>query len=325
MNRQVEVDGAALVGTLQPACGGAMPGPVALLLGGTFSDLRDADPDPQVRPEVPSHRMYGWLAEGLSEAGIASFRFDRRGCGESTGERGLGRAREIDDAAEVWRWLQMQPECDGRVIAVGESAGAYVLCRLAARGLHPVVAVLQGALYRPIRGLLRYNLEQAARYIRSSPAADSWVRDHAPQVHAEVQLWPAIEVALARGESEAHGVVDGEPVVRDLSGLAYDVAWPPAEQFEHLRCPVLVLHGAEDMNVPVDDAVSTVRALWANGNRSVDLRIVAGADHSFQQLAADPVQRIRERLTLASFARPFHPDYPRVVVDHLAGWARAVA
>ncbi len=199
-----------------------------------------------------------------------------------------------------------------------------MLCRLVARGLHPEVAVLQGALHRSIEGLLRCNLEQAAWYVRSSPAAGVWVRANAPQVHAEVQLWPSIEAALARGRSDVHGVVDSEPVVRDLSGLAYDLAWPPADQFAHFRCPVLVLHGAEDMNVPVDDAFSTVRTLWANGNRSVDLRIVSGADHSFQQLAPDPVERIRERLTLASFARPFHPAYPRVVVDHHAGWARSV-
>ena len=317
MHRQVQVDGATLAGSLQPSVGGPVPGPVALLVGGTFSDLRDGDPDPRVRPGVPPHRMYARLADGLAAAGIASFRFDRRGCGESSGACGEGRAREVADAAEVWRWLQAQPECDGRVIAIGESAGADVVCRLAAMGLQPDLAVLQGALHRSIEGLLRFNIGQAERYVRSGADAAAWVREHAPQIHADVQLWPTIETALKRGEAQARGRVDGASVTRDLSRLAYDLTWPPAEQFAHLHCPTLVVHGAEDMNVPIDDALDTVRTLWASGIRGVDLRIVAGANHSFQLVAADPVERIRDRLTLRSFARPFHPAYPGIVVDHV--------
>ena len=37
---------------------------------------------------------------------------------------------------------------------------------------------------------------------------------------------------------------------RSVDGLDYDVALPPAEQFSVLECPTLVLHGADDLNVP---------------------------------------------------------------------------
>lgn len=111
---------------------------------------------------------------------------------------------------------------------------------------------------------------------------------------------------------------------RSVDGLAYDVALPPAEQFSVLGCPTLVLHGADDLNVPVEDAFETVGALWAVGNRDVELTVVARADHSMQSTPADEETRIRERMTFASFRRPFHDRYPGVIVDFLSRlrWAR---
>ena len=93
--------------------------------------------------------MYRVLAEALVDAGFAVLRFDRRGCGASTGSR-PDRATEIADAANAWRWLGATPLVDGAFAMVGESAGAYVVCRLAVAGLVPPAAVLQGALHRSI-------------------------------------------------------------------------------------------------------------------------------------------------------------------------------
>ena len=56
-------------------------------------DFRDADADPRRFPEVAKYAMYGIPAPGLAEAGIASFRFDRRSADECTGERWVERPR----------------------------------------------------------------------------------------------------------------------------------------------------------------------------------------------------------------------------------------
>lgn len=310
------VGGAELVGSLlRPA--GASAHPLVLLLGGTFSDLRDGDVEARVRPGVPPHRMYRILAEGLADAGVASFRFDRRGCGESTGELGTGRAQEIADASDVWDWLvaRFRPPATGMI---GESAGAYVLCRLAGSGRIPEAAVLQGALHRSIAGLIQYNADIARHYVESSAAASGWTRANAPQAYRDALLGERIVEAIERGADEVGIEFDGQSWARDLTGLAYDLDHPPADQFSHLTCPVLVIHGADDLNVPVEDAFATVSELWRAGNHRVDLEILAGADHSFQIPADHPEIRVRERLTLESFARPFHPSYPSTIARWIA-------
>jgi dipeptidyl aminopeptidase/acylaminoacyl peptidase len=105
---------------------------------------------------------------------------------------------------------------------------------------------------------------------------------------------------------------------RRIDDLAYDLRHPPAEQFGFLTCPCFVLHGADDLNVPVDDAFDTARALWRSGNRDVELCVLPRADHSLQSTPDDHDERLRERMSMRSFLRPFHPRYPGVVVEYLA-------
>ena len=316
-DRSVEVDGATLAGTLTcPTTDG--PWPVTLLLGGTFSDLRDADVDPRRRPGVPKRGMYKILAHGLAEAGIASYRFDRRGAGESTGEFGVERAQEVADACAVWRWVRGLPECNGKAAMLGHSAGAYVLCRVALEVGQPDAAVLQGALYRSIADLLRYNSGRVLDYIQLGEEQAAWVREHSPKTYEDALMLDATVAAIENGDSIAEAEVDGVTRTRDLSSLRYDLELPPEDQFRLLAAPTLVLHSSEDLNVPVEDAFDTVRALWAAGNRDVELRILPAGNHSFQLDAEDYETRVQEKITMQNFARPFDPLYPAVVIDYLA-------
>ncbi len=316
-DRLVEVEGATLAGTLTlPITGG--PWPVTLLLGGTFSDLRDADVDPRLFPGVPKRGMYAILAHGLAEAGIASFRFDRRGAGESTGELGVERAQEVADAGAVWRWVRGLPECNGRAGILGHSAGAYVLCRVATEVGQPDAAVLQGALYRSIADLLRYNSDQVREYMRLGEEQTEWVREHSPKAYQDALMLDATLAAIENGHPVIEAKIDGVTRTRDLSSLRYDLELPPEDQFRHLAAPTLVFHATEDLNVPVEDAFDTVRALWAAGNRDVELRILPTGNHSFQFDARNHQTRIQEKITKQNFARPFDPLYPAVVIDYLA-------
>ena len=316
-DRFLEVDSATLAGTLTlPTTAG--PWPVTLLLGGTFSDLRDADTDPRLWPGVPKRGMYAILARGLAEAGIASFRFDRRGAGESTGDLGVRRAQEVADAGRVWQWVRTLAECNGRAAMLGHSAGAYVLCRVALEVGQPDAAVLQGALHRSIAELLEYNYGLVRHYMHLGESQAAWVKEHSPKAYEDAMMMDAIVGAIDSREPVAVAEFDGVTRTRDLSSLEYDLDLPPEDQFRHLSAQTLVLHASEDLNVPVEDAFNTVRALWAAGNRDVELRVVPGANHSFQLDAEDYATRVQEKITMKNFGRPFHPLYPGVVIDYLA-------
>jgi hypothetical protein len=313
---RIPVDGAEIVGTLALPDGGRAP--AVMLIGGTFSDLRDGDPDPRYWPDIPAHGMYRVLADGLVDGGFAVLRFDRRGCGSSSGER-PDRATEIADALSVWEWLWRQETVQGAWAMVGESAGAYVLCRLLAGGARPKVTVLQGALHRSIAGLIEFNAARARGYWERGSLEREWMWSNARREYESAVIGPAL-VAAIQERRRTIRVEDSRGVFeRSVEPLDYDIGLPPADQFAFVQCPTLVVHGADDLNVPVEDAFGTTRALWAAGNRDVELTLIARADHSMQSTPDDEDTRIRERMSFASFHRPFHARYPGVVVDFLQG------
>lgn len=311
---QIPVDGAVISGTLTVPNGGPAPG--ILLLGGTFSDLRDGDPDPEFWTDIPPHGMYRVLSDAVAAAGFAVLRFDRRGCGSSTGSR-PDRATEIGDARAAWEWLDNQQGVAEAWGMVGESAGAYVLCRLVAEGARPSVAVLQGALHRSIAGLIEFNASRARSFWERGEAEREWMWAEARREYESAVTGPALSAAIHEGRrsirvEDVRGVFE-----RGVDPLDYDIQYPPAAQFAVLRCPCLVLHGADDLNVPVEDAFDTTRTLWAAGNRDVELAVIPRADHSMQSTPEDLESRLRERMSFASFRRPYHPRYPTVIVDFM--------
>jgi uncharacterized protein len=307
--------GAELAGTLATPEGAPVPG--VLLLGGTFSDLRDGDADPRHRPDIPPHGMYRLLSDGLVAAGFAVLRFDRRGCGASTGSR-PDRATEIADAFAAWQWLDRQDSVAGAAAMVGESAGAHVLCRVIAAGAQPAAVVLQGALHRSIAGLIEFNASRARSYWQRGEEERAWMWANARHEYESAVIGAAMVEAIAEGGGRSVQVVDERGTFeRSLTDLDFDIRYPPAEQFHFVQCSSLILHGADDLNVPVEDAFETAKSLWAAGNRDVEITILPGADHSMQSTPDDEDERLRERMSMASFRRPFHARYPGVIAEWL--------
>jgi pimeloyl-ACP methyl ester carboxylesterase len=307
--------GAQLAATLATPDGPRAP--AVLLLGGTFSDLRDGDADPRHRPDIPPHGMYRLLSDGLVEAGFAVLRFDRRGCGASTGSR-PDRATEIADAFAAWQWLDRQDSAAGAAAMVGESAGAHVLCRVIAAGAKPTAVVLQGALHRSIAALIEFNASRARAYLERGEDERAWMWRNARHEYESAVTGAAMVDAIAQGGGGSVQIEDERGTfARSVADLGFDIRYPPAEQFHFVQCDCLVLHGADDLNVPVEDAFDTARTLWAARNRRVELTILARADHSMQATPGDEDERLRERMSMRSFHRPFHSRYPQVVVEFL--------
>jgi acetyl esterase/lipase len=62
--------------------------------------------------------------------------------------------------------------------------------------------------------------------------------------------------------------------VRDLLGRPFDAADPSRRLRQDPGCPVVVLHGTEDVQVPIGNSLG-----WAADNPYVDLRVLDGVDH----------------------------------------------
>lgn len=296
------------------------PQPAVLLIGGTMSDTRDGDPALSLEGQLPRHGMLRVIAERLALAGIASLRWDKRGVGDSTGGNPDTHSdvwTDVADAQQALHTLAQQPEINNQRIAVlGESAGAYFTCFLAERTNLPAVYVLQGALYTDIVEMIRFNFQRTADFCARGPAETAWVKQVVPGTYKMAIHWQAHCAAARAGEPFYEGGQGSDYLYNCLRRRQQELAYPPAEQFQRIRRPVLVIQGDKDMNVPPGDCYQVAQALRDAGNTDVTLIVVPGADHSMQIAPDDDELRLRERISMESFSRP----YSEFFLTSLTGW-----
>lgn len=201
--------------------------PAVLLLSGSGAQDRDG-----ARTELPGYRPFADIADTLLAAGFAVLRLDDRGVGASTGRfEGATTEDFARDAAAAVAWLRREPRVrPERIALVGHSEGALVALLVA----------------RDDPGIWALGLLGAAS--RSGREVARWQR--ATLVAGDLTTWPATERAavLARAEAEAESIADTDPWLRTWFSL------DPRTIARRVRQPVLLLHGENDRQVPVEQS-----------------------------------------------------------------------
>ncbi len=112
--------------------------PACLFIGGSFPQTRDGNLDNSQTDwfptPLPERNLFRDEAKILDSLGIATFRYDKRGCGQSEGDFNTTSLFDlVSDARRAWQWLGGLPEIDAERIGVlGQSEGAVIALMLAA-------------------------------------------------------------------------------------------------------------------------------------------------------------------------------------------------
>lgn len=243
------------------------------------------------------------LAEELARLGVASVRADKRGMGESVGpEPGL--ADLGSDAAALLERARVAVGAESRRTAfVGHGEGAVVAAEAAtSRPTVPAggLVLLAGpgrSLADGLEARLRARLASAGEALDAIEDECARLRDELAQLRED----------LPPGATPA----PGEKLLRDLVRL------DPATQLTRARLPVLVVHAAEDPEVPAAH-VALLRASLAFSQGRIRFHTVDRADHDLL-LAGERPGGARADGASADAARPLHPSVAALVVDFL-GW-----
>ncbi len=229
-----------LAGTLTTPAGDG-PFPVALLLPG--SGPVDRDSDHRRMPLGISRR----LAESLLAAGVATFRYDKRGVGASSGRwHSTGFHDNVDDARAALDLLAGHPAVDrSRIVVVGHSEGALLATALA--GDRPDLAgvVLLSGSAAPGEQVLRWQTAQIA------PTLPAPVRVLLRVLRTDLERKAERNRVRIRATTTDVARIDGTRVnarwTREF--MAYD----PRPDLARITVPVLALTGGKDLQVDPSD------------------------------------------------------------------------
>jgi hypothetical protein len=208
------------------------------------------------------------LAYGLSDAGIAACRFDKRGIGESRNAMGKEADLRFDtyvkDVAD-WIVFLKKDKRFKKVVVIGHSEGSLI-------------------------GMIAAK-ENADKYISVSGAGK----------RADILIKEQLEKQPEKIKAEAFSILDSLAMGYEVKAVSkmfyslfrpsvqpYMISWfkhDPQLEISKLNIPILITQGDNDLQVSVSDA----KLLAASNNKS-SLKIIPGMNHVLKVTSTDALE-----------------------------------
>ncbi|MBN2379871.1 alpha/beta fold hydrolase [candidate division WOR-3 bacterium] len=319
-----------------------------LTLGGTLSTPEGTGPFPAVilitgsGPQDRDENIFGFkifkmIADHLTRNGIAVLRSDDRGVGESvfTGDaRKVTTADFTKDAEAQFRFLEGRSGIDKRKIGIlGHSEGAIVAVMAAAQNPNVAFIITMAGEAVPGDELLPEQLEltmkaegksaeeiaeqlemqkktlQAARSQEGFDEVEAAVK---AIIEDEVDKLPRAQ-RKALGDKDAHvaKVTEAQMEMVKSAWFEFFVTYDPRTDLAKVKCPVLALFGAKDVQVPAASQSKALEETFSKaGKTNYRIKVFTDANHLFQKAETGGVSEY------AKLAKEFHPGF----LDTVSAW-----
>ena len=272
-----------------------------VVLRGTLTLPAGEGPHPvivQVHGSGPERRPGGHWTHFFVRHGIGYLYFDKRGAGASTGD--WMQATLGDLASDVLAGvaaLRKHDRVDARHIGLwGNSNGGWVAPLAASRDPGVAFVIVRSGSGLPVHENILYELEMDMRGAGGF-SEDEIARAKALRAELNAALlrnsgWDALRADVEKSRQEKwfpYARVQwlssvGPPLDSAtnpfLKGLRDQIDFDPAATWRQVKCPVLVLLGELDANVPSQASAAIIeRGLEQGGNDDYAIRILPKANH----------------------------------------------
>jgi pimeloyl-ACP methyl ester carboxylesterase len=248
------------------------------------------------------HKPFLVLADHLTRKGIVVLRADKRGCGKSGGNYAKAVMADFASDAEAGvAYLKTRPEVDAKHIGlVGHSEGGIEAPMAAAADPDVAFIVMmagtgvpgdkilpeQSRLIQTAAGKKPDEIEKDLAIQHEVLAA---VEKNSDSATLEKELRTALSGKVPDAQVDLQIKAASSPWFRDF--LTYD----PAPTLIKLTCPVLVLNGERDLQVPPAQNLPAIqKALGVGRNRNFEIVELPGLNHLFQDAKTGAVSEYAE-------------------------------
>ncbi len=230
------------------------------------------------------------FARILTQYGVASLIYDKRGVGQSTGDHDKSGMYDFaGDAEAALAFLAKRKEIDPKQLGLyGNSAGGWVAAIVAARAKRPLAFVVTNV--GPADSVRDQQIHTAEYSMRQSGIDFSVDEYAAARKHMGLvqdfaytgKGWEALQASVATAktarwarfvdlpESESH---------EDIQWVRLN-QYDPAADLKKIKVPFLAMYGGADYVVPPEENVKKLeRYLTEAGNHDFKIIVYPGADH----------------------------------------------
>ena len=225
-----------------------------------------------------------FLAEGLTQNGIAVFSYDKRSLSQPTSkkldEKSLSFDDFINDAKEVTLYFKSQKKYS-KIIIAGHSEGSLI-GMIASNGNADGYVSIAGP-GRPIDEVLSEQIAKNSPFLKQETDKD---------------------LALLK---EGKTFENKNPLLASLfreSVQPYMISWikyNPITEIKKLKIPILIINGTKDLQVPASDA-----ELLHKATPKSEIRIIQNMNHIFKEILIDEDN-------MKSYSNPKLPVIPELI------------
>jgi fermentation-respiration switch protein FrsA (DUF1100 family) len=305
-------DAVTLAGTLtMPRTGG--PFPAVILITGSGPQDRDES--------LFGHRPFLILADYLTRKGIAVLRVDDRGVGGSKGD--VSQATSEDFANDVLagvEYLKTRKEIDPKRIGlIGHSEGGCIAPIAATQSRDVAFIVLMAGTGvtgdviiegQVVNELKARGSDQALidKTIQDQRRVVEVIKGEADPNIAKEKIRKIMTESVSRLDEKQkqavdyhEGYVDAQVRAAMSKWLRFFITHDPKETLRKVKCPVLAMNGALDMQVLAKQNLPAIeQALREGGNTRFTVKELPGLNHLFQTAktgGGDEYARIEETMS----------------------------
>ncbi|MFD2907493.1 alpha/beta hydrolase family protein [Flavobacterium ardleyense] len=270
--------------------------PVVILISGSGPQNRDE--------ELLGHKPFLVISDYLTKNGIAVLRYDDRGVAKSTGNFKAGTSADFEtDVESAIAYLKTRKEINKNKIGlIGHSEGGLIAPMVASKSKDVAFIVLlagPGIKGNKILLLQKELIEKeqgvSESEIKKGLETNAKLFDLINKSNDSQQLKTDLTNYLSElfaNDSTAeipNGMTKDEFIALQVNQIAtpwmqYFIKYDPAPALEKVKCPLLAVNGAKDLQVPSKENLAGIaNALKKGGNKKVTIKEYPNLNHLFQE------------------------------------------
>lgn len=253
---------------------------------------------------IMGHQPFRVISEHLASKGIASYRFDDRGVGASTGDFSMATSEDFasDVDAVVTHFLQYENIDKEQIVLIGHSEGGMIAPMVATMNEEVDALVLLAGTGVSGGEIIA---KQVETIIMNTPGIEEkvrkdqielqfqiieLVREYETEEKFEKDIREVFEKTFkdyTMEEKNLYGYTEEnlEAQIKTLASPWYRffVTYDPSEALEQITIPVLALNGTKDVQVDAKQNLTAIEeSLQKAGNDKVTVIELEGLNHLFQ-------------------------------------------